>query len=153
MPLVSPGNILNNILKGKLGVASIWDTDPTNLERATDGDIDTVTGTGSKVMDAVGNYGVLTFDLGSIKTVLLGARVALWSTNAGTYIYAASSDDNITYRENHLAIMYKSTVAELVMETNPVILTGRYIRIRFSVNAIATAYAKIYEVMGWELTI
>lgn len=62
---------LQNTIKGVAPVASFWDVDPTNLANATDGDVNTVTGTGTSVnKGAFNDYGVLSFDLGS--TVRLG---------------------------------------------------------------------------------
>ena len=153
MPLLMPGNILNNILKGKLGVASGWDTDPANLERVTDGDIDTVTGTGNKIMGGAGFYGYITFDLGSVKTMLLGARVGMWSTAGTTNIYFETSNDNITYRNLQPILCASTAVAEIVSELVAKVVRGRYVRLRLYVSAAATAYAKIYEIMAWELTL
>ena len=142
-----------NILRGIVPVASIWDTDPTDLENCTDGNVNTVTGTGSNVMAAAGTYGNIIFDLGSVKTVLVGIRAGIWSTASNTLVYIAASDDNITYRENTTSIINKATVVELVSDSHSAILTGRYVRTRFYLTGIGTAYAKIYEVAAWELTI
>jgi len=143
----------DNILKGLLGVAADWGTDPTDLENATDGDLAIVTGTGVTIKGAGGTYGTLTFDLGSIKTVLLSGRFGLWSTASTTRILAESSDDNITYRSDWTNLCDITTTAEKVIDSKATILTGRYARIKFHVNAAATANAKIYEVMAWKLTI
>ena len=153
MPLLMPGNILNNILKGKLGVASVWGTDPANLENMTDGDIDTVTGTGEKVMGAAGFYGYIAFDLGSIKTVLLGARVGMWCTTGSVYVYAQSSNNNINWKSAGVTLAAITSVGEYIADIQGHVLNGRYIRLAFSVSTASTAYAKIYEVMGWELKV
>ena len=153
MPLLMPGNILNNILKGKLGVASVWDTDPANLENMTDGDLATVTGTGSKVMGAGGSYGHITFDLGSVKTVLVGGKVGIWSTAGNIYCVLEQSDNNITWNGDNGTALNYTTLVEQVSAFRTHLVTCRYFRLRFYVTAASTAYAKIYEVMAWELTL
>ena len=145
--------ILNNVLRGILGVASGWDTDPTNLANMTDGDLATVTGTGSKVVWVAEDYGRIVFDLGSIKTVLVGGRVGIWSTAGGITAYVESSDDNVNWKRTYVAVFWAYSSGEYVIYTQGHLATGRYIQIRFYVDAAATAYAKIYEVMAWELTI
>jgi len=143
----------DNALRGILGVASGWGTDPTNLANATDGDIDTVTGTGEKVMGGSGNYGIITFDLGSVKTVMVGGRFGLWGTAGTQYIFPETSDDNITWHSAWYEMIRRAAVAEQISESYFMFMAGRYIRLRFYTNIASTAYAKIYEVMAWELTI
>jgi len=143
--------ILNNVLRGILGVASGWGTDPANLENMTDGDIDTVTGTGEKVMGGAGSYGYLTFDLGSIKTVLIGCRVGLWSSAGTAYFYPQESNDLATWRMLTTNVANITSATEKVVPVLSPVLNGRYIRFQFYVNTAATAYAKIYEVAAWEL--
>lgn len=158
MPQISPGNILNNVLKGKLGIASVWDTDPTDLVNMTDGNITTVTGTGTKAILAAGDIGIVTFDLGSIKTVLVGARVGLWRSAGTIYIGVEVSDDNINwiaYMVGTVGLYSQASgaAAEALRQLLTTIVTGRYIRLRVYLNAAGTGNVKIYEVMAWELTI
>lgn len=145
---------LKNVLRGITPVASMWDTDPTLLTNCTDGNLSTVTGTGSKIMAAAGNFGYLVFDLGTIKTVLIGGRFGLWSTTGTVTIFVDVSDDNITYINAYSSITGATSVAESKKDTdNSALVNGRYIRLRWYVNAAATAYANIYEVAAWELTL
>ena len=158
MPQISPGNILNNVLKGKLGVASVWDTNPTNLINMTDGNVTTVTGTGTKVIIAAGDIGIVTFDLGSIKTVMVGARVGLWRSAGTIYIGVEVSDDNINWIVYMIVTVGSysqaaSTAAESVRQLLTTIVTGRYVRMRAYLNGAGTGNVKFYEVMAWELTI
>lgn len=142
--------IPKNILRGKVPVASTWDTDPTNLENCTDGDIATVTGTGNKVMGAGGTYGVLVFDLGAVKTVLVSGLVGLWSTAGSASIFITSSLDNITYTTFSNSIVSLTSATELKAGLLSKIVTSRYVKVTFYASAASTAYAKIYELYAHE---
>ncbi len=153
MPLLLPGNVLNNILKGKLGVASGWGTAPTNLENATDGNVDTVTGEGSTVLAAAGYYGNVTFDLGIRKNVMVSAWVGTRSTAGTISVYLAHSPDNTTWYQNYYGMAQTLNTPEQITSPNMQFVSDRYIRLRFYVNAACTAYARLYEVAAWELVI
>ncbi len=154
MPFFSPGGVFpRNVLRGLIPTASVWGTDPTDLQNTTDGNFATVTGTGSKIMAGAGYYGYLTWDLGRIATVAVAARLGLWSTAGTGTCYLNSSDDNFTYRLSGAYGESVTSAAEVIRETITKIVTGRYIQITFAVSAAATAYAKIYEVAAWELAI
>ena len=142
----------DNALRGILGVASGWGTDPTNLANATDGDIDTVTGTGNKIMAGAGTCGYIKFDLGSVKTALVGGKIAIWSTAGTIYMYIDQSVDDITWYLSGQPVLGRVVADENIAPPPPVLVTMRYFRLRFYVNAASTIYAKIYEVMAWELT-
>lgn len=145
----------NNVLRGVLGVSSIFTTAPTNLANMTDGDHSTVTGTGTKVMGGAGNFGAITFDLGSITMVIIGARVGIWSSAASAFMFFESSDDNVTWTSTGIedSGIQAANIAEQISDSLVAILRGRYVRLRFYVTGAATANAKIYEVYGWKLTI
>lgn len=153
--------IPKNILRGITPTASGWGTSPTNLGNITDGDVSTVTGTGSTNALAKADYGFITFDLGSIKQVMFGCRVGIWCASARDIIlFAAGSDDNVTYRDTlnangpPAAIVYRAAApnAEEVVDSLINIINGRYIRIRFLVTGASnTANAKIYEAWAYEL--
>lgn len=158
----------NNILRGIVPTASYWSTTPSNLANCTDGSLSAATGTGSRVVPGPVQqssegaiYGTITFDLGSIKTVLLGARVGMWRTSSqswtGVYLYFDAIDVlstnhyNWRFTTNSQAASHSTT--ERVIDTVPRISTGRYHRLRFDCDyATATGYAKIYEVYAFEVT-
>ena len=145
----------NNVLRGVLGVSSVFTTAPTNLANMTDGDLASVTGTGTKVMGGQGTWGTITFDLGSVKTVLMGARVGMWTSASNAFMYFESSDDNANWTATGIedSVVQSTAAAEQISDSLSQILTGRYVRLRFFVFAAATVNAKIYEVYGWKLTI
>lgn len=136
-------------------MAAGWGIAPTDLANLTDGDLTTVTGEGSTVKVAAGDIGTITWDLGSIMTVLFGGRLGIRTTASWIDVYAESSDDNIAWRtqgsENFIHA-HNSNV-EKVSDTYSVILTGRYIRLRAYVANAATGSFKGYEAMAWKLTV
>jgi hypothetical protein len=154
---------LPNVFRGITPTVSGWDTAPTTLGNITDGDLSTVTGTGSKNMGAAGDYGYVVFDLTTTKTVMVGGRVGVWNdgTQRVTKVFAESSDDNVTYRgptgknSGTGGLGYnQDQTTELIFDGAATILTGRYIRLRFWVSGAAnTANAKIYEVYGYEMSL
>ncbi len=148
-------NVLNNRLKGNLGVASGWGTAPTNLERCTDSNLEIATGTGSTVMLAGGVIGEIVFDLGSIKTILVSVRVGLWSSTGTIQLHLLSSDNAVTWRYagGDDEVILGTSVTEIIGDSLAQILTGRYLKAQFKANVAMTGYIKIYEVMGWELRV
>lgn len=153
MPRITSVSLPINVLRGIVPTATTWDTDPTSLANCTDGDHTTVTGTGSKVMGAAGYVGYLNFDLGSIKTFIFGGKVGLWSTAGSVSMYVTVSDDDITYSNNTAVVMIVTTTTELAGFILSKIFTGQYIRLSFYAGSAATANAKIYEVMAYEVGI
>jgi len=89
-----------NILRGIVPTSDTFDDpQPTSLGNATDGNFSTETGAGTKVLGGAGTVGQYTFDLGSIKTVIVGARVSVSQNASATIrVLADSSDDNNTWR-------------------------------------------------------
>jgi len=128
---------------------------PTSLENITDGDMSTVSGQGTSVVAGAGAYGKLVFDLGSIKTVLVGARVGVWASAGSQYVWVQSSDDGTTYKgfeSSANSMMGSLSSSEIIMDSfNAGVHTGRYLRVTFYNNAAATGNAKIYEIMAYEL--
>lgn len=149
-----------NLLAGLTPVASGWDTAPTNLAACTDGDPTTATGTGSTVKAAIDNYGYLTFDLGAVKTFLINAKIAMWSTANSCAVYSyykeASADLYKTGPTNLTLTTTIEPLANNALTTNlnyPQVLTARYFQLGFKTGAAASATynAKIYNIGAHEL--
>lgn len=141
-----------NVLRGVVPTQDTFTTIPTNLERCTDGDYTTATGAGSKVMDGSGTFGNLIFDMGSIKTVLVGARVGMWADKGTTTLYISGSDDNITYRVISNSSQSHTATSESIRDGSfPTIFNCRYIRLTFSTSTASTPQMKIYQVTAHEL--
>lgn len=144
-----------NRAKGKLPVATVWDTDPTALANATDGDFDTVTGTGSKVVVGAAELGRITIDLGAVYNVHLRGKFGMWSTAGNVSFVIFYSDDDVTYR--YTTWLVPSTaiaqVAEYILFNQIEFARARYIRVTFLSNVAMTGYVKIYEVQAIDLGI
>lgn len=138
---------IKNRLKGVVPTQTVWGTAPTNLERVTDGDWASVTGTGTTIMGGAGNFGYLQFDMGAAYKVTVRGKMGLWATGP-TLIstHLQYSDDGITWREMGGAWMYATSLAEYVIFSFELLAYARYLQIRFYVAGAATANAKIYEV-------
>lgn len=141
---------VKNRAKGKLPVATTWDVNPTNLANATDGDFDTVTGTGSRVLGAGGNLGFLTIDLGAVYNVFLRGKFGMWSTVGNVFSYFLTSDDGVTYRQTSWYFVSRvlAQIAEYVSFTYVVFARARYIQVLFSGDVAMTGYVKIYELQA-----
>ena len=142
--------VINRVL-GIVPTVANWDTDPTNLERATDNDWTTVTGTGQTALLGAGDVGQLIFDLGVIRTVLIGAKFGEWVTASSLSCYLEYSLDGIAWVQWTDAVhtgmaggveQFRFPKAHLVRL--------RYFRFKWYLNGAGTANVKIYEVQALE---
>ena len=151
----------NNRISGVTGSSSVFSTAPTTLANCTDGDYSTVTGAGQLNLLAAGDYGIITWDMGTTYTVLVGGRVGVWAASSRSiWVFIEGSDDNITWRGrtggiatvNCSGYVSVSPGTEEIADLQTVILNCRYIRLRFYANGAAnTAQAKIYEVFALDM--
>jgi hypothetical protein len=142
---------LQNLVKGVLPVASSWDVIPTNLANATDGDVDTATGTGTSTgKGAFGTYGIISFDLGSVKNVLIGGKVGIWSTIGDSEVYVQASTDGINFYTTNTLLTKFNNVEKIgwLLSTNVVC---RYIEFILTSDSNTTVNMKIYELMIYNL--
>jgi len=141
-----------NAAKGITPVASGWDTPPSDLEKATDGDPDTVTGTGQTTTGAGADYGYIELDLGLDGVYLVGAKIGVWSDASYVRVYIESKPDGINWQPaQSWYIIGAFTTSEDIFNAGGVVISGRHIRFRFYVAAATTAYAKIYEIWAYKL--
>lgn len=131
---------------------------PTNLVNIVDGNMSTVSGTGTVVLSVANLFGVLTFDLGAIRNIIVVGRFGLWSSASSIFVTVESSDDNITFRGTTAAsaggypfLVTVTSSTERIAETLVNYANGRYIRLRFTGGAAATENARIYSVLAYEL--
>lgn len=143
-------------LRGVTPTQDTWTTAPTSLGNCTDGDPSTVTGTGSKTLIAAGNYGILYFDMGVAKTVIVGAKLGLWSTDNSVYVKIEQSEDGISYPNTAVDVVGVLSTTEVVINTIAVLVTTRYFRLRFYLagsDGSTGCNAKIYEVVATEMSL
>lgn len=140
---------LRDVVQGTLGVASTFDTPPSDLSNATDTNgVTTATGTGSKTTSGTAVYGYLTFDTGRQQNLAIVTRVGIWSDTGETRLYIDTSDDGTSWRLSPLLATITQT-SELEQKDGFLISNCRYFRLRFYVGAATTAYAKIYNVSAF----
>lgn len=147
---------IRNRAKGRLPVAATWDVNPTNLANATDGDFDTVTGTGSKAILGIAELGRITMDLGAAYSVNVRAKLGMWSTAGNVYVTLYYSVDNIAWYNAFMGGAFTQVVgnvAEYIVGCNLQFVRARYIRLQFVGSVAQTGYVKIYEVQAIDLGI
>jgi hypothetical protein len=143
-----------NILRGLTPVATGFDTPPSDLPNSTDGNPNNPSGVGTTVKSAGAETGYIAFDLGSIKTVLVGCRIGMWATaSVNNALYIDSKESVTYYNQPASAITTISTSNTNIREATPVLVTGRYIRFRFwgSATSETTFSIQPYEFYAYEL--
>jgi hypothetical protein len=129
------------------------DAPPTNLENATDGDITTCTGVAQKILGTAGTGGTFVFDMGEVRSVLVGFILGVKTTASTLQLFIESSDDNITYRTASLNNNATSSTSKVIRDGLSSLLTGRYIRIRAVNTGAGTIDVEVYQCMAYELVI
>lgn len=128
------------------------DATPTNLENATNGNIDDAIGPGTKILSGSGTVGQYIFDLGSEKDVLIEGSINLGATGGVTstaYIEIARADG--VYLTPSI---YNATTAGTYptkRQLSPFGGVCRYIRIRFAESAATTGQGSIIELRAHEI--
>lgn len=153
-PVINKSPKPRNILKGVLGVASVFDTNPSNLANATDGNTANPTGEGSKVVSGAGDVGYVVFDMKKVTRVLPFLRTGTKTTASTISVYLDACDANPETPSNwRLGVTNYATGSTVEMIKDLVMspVEGRYLRVRFSVAASATGTGKIYEMAAYEL--
>lgn len=149
-PTGPQGPPLINVALGILPTASTFDTNPTNLDRITDGDFETVTGWGSKVVGSPSWIGYITIDLGSVKKLLMCARVGIYSTAGAIQVVQSCSDDGVNFRVL-TADCNQTSVTEVIVGTRAFFAYARYVRIGIYAGSACTGYARFYEILVFDL--
>lgn len=124
---------------------------PTTLTNATDGNVSSVADTGTKVISVAENTGYITVDFGTIKTVLITAKIGVYSSAGTSDVYVEESDDNTNWRNTSNSILSVATATELINWTHEKLLSARYVRFRCRNSAAATCNYKFYEIIAHEM--
>jgi len=144
--------LLYNAAQGIIPTVSGWDTPPSDLYKATDGDPDTTTGTGSTERSSAGTFGYIDLNLNIKGIYLVGLKVGIWSTTNSISVYLYSKSDGINYEKaTEYPIVYHSSNNEHVHNGDGVIINGQHVRIRFYISGAATGYVNIYEIWAYKL--
>jgi len=141
-----------NRLRGVIPTADTFDTNPSNLERCTDGDWNNPTGTGTKTTVAAGNIGRLFFDLGRVYNFHLRLKVGMWRDAGSLHLYIYHSEDGVTYRAaSERPIATSAAAAEQIRFCHIEFVRTRYLRLDFYGTVAMTGNVKIYEVEALDL--
>jgi hypothetical protein len=136
-----------NRLLGVLGTVATFDTNPTSLANATDGDFSTSTGEGNKTVASATTLGTITWDLGGTYDVELRAKIGVWSNTssvAAQWFY--SEDDSNFYYVSTTNINTKTGTTEYVMYSQLEWCHAQKVRLIFASGAAQNGSAKVYEV-------
>jgi len=130
-----------------------WDNSPSDLEKAVDGDFETATTAGSTTLDGEGYYGYLNVTMPEKGVYLVGLKCSQWCTagNPSVSVWIIRGGE---WSFTGLVIGTTPTpTEEKIRSGNLAILVvdADEVRFGFKVNAAATAYAKIYEVVVFKL--
>ena len=143
---------VKNRVKGIIPTASGWGTPPDHLERCTDLDWDTPTGTGSTTLSAAADYGFIDFDMGAEYKVMLRAKIGIWSTANNTYLnLGVWNPATSSWQYSGYALFYWGSTTEMIAFIFVPFFKAQKFRIRFYCSGAATAYARIYEVQAIDL--
>ncbi len=155
MPFASSGRsgVRRNIALGITPTASNWDTPPSNLERVTDGDINSTTGVGSTTTSGAGTVGVIFFDFGRNVHVFCILWRRSWSDSADFNIIPYSSVDGSTYRRGGIEITtgWHNSDPGIPMPSRMFSHYGRYLRLYCYANGAGTHNLIIHEFAAYEV--
>lgn len=144
----SPTNALYGIVPTFTGFD---DVNPNNLANATDGDITTSTGAGSKAVTGVANFGSFNFDLGSVKTVLVSGEMGLYCNGQIVNVYFLFSRDGTTFYTHPVNVSQLSATSEQVKALAAWPVTARYLRLQCNTGGTGTGNASIKTLAAHEL--
>ena len=142
-----------NLLSGLIGTPDTFDTPPSDIAKATDGDFTTATGEGTKTRGGGGTVGQIVYDLKKNTTLLISSKLDLYaSTGSMNLIVDVSDDENNWINGPGYAYSVTKTGSGVYFQTSPYICNGRYVRFRFSSGGAANpAVVKIYQLMAYEV--
>jgi len=140
------GAIGQNIARGIVPTATGWDTPPSNLENATDGDPTTATGVGSTTLGGGGYIGTIEIDLQTYKNILVSVLCSAWS-DGGPRIDLHLVADSYYWGD----IGYSYASSENRMTCNVGWVYANKINLQYIGGAADTYYIKIYEIVALEV--
>ncbi len=143
--------IVRNVAREATITASGWDTPPSNLEKAIDGDPTTVTGTGSTTTEGAGVYGYITLDMKKNRFLIMVITTDIWSDDGNTYLYLGARHDGATGYDYSLKIVGETAGTEGEKVVLIAAVYARYIRLQFYVDTATTAYGYIREILALEV--
>jgi len=147
------GAIGQNIARGITPTTSDWDTPPSDLENATDGDPTTATGIGSTTTTGAGSVGTIYFDFGRDVNVLCMLLRRSWSDSSSYNTIPYSSIDGSTYRRGGVEISraWYTSDPGVAMPAKVFSHYGRYLKLYCYANGAGTHSLVIHEFIALEV--
>lgn len=123
---------------------TVFDVDPSNPERITDGDFTTETGEGTKALGAPADIGTIDFDMGRAYPVLVVAHMNVHRDSGDGTISVAieRSTDGIAYIYSGVYNL-ATRIVDTYYAILPSFTYSRYFRVRL--YAAATSVASVYH--------
>lgn len=145
------GRCLTTYTQSPLATQIWMDGAPDNDANSTDGDVATATGIGQTVKGEAGNSGSWTFDLGSIKTLMVCAKLGMASTAGTMTAYIEGSLDDQTYLQGPSPARTVTSASIVAGNTTMLFMTARYIKVYGALSEAGTISMEIYELKAYEL--
>jgi hypothetical protein len=142
---------LVNSLKGLQPIFSGFDTNPSSPENITDGDLNTVTGTGIRVIGASTEFAHIEYTLPVKALYLVFGKIGIWSSVGTFSIRLYSMPNDVTYQWSGTPILTRTTTTEAVHNVLSSILSGDMIRFTCNSGAAGTYNIKIYELAAYKI--
>lgn len=142
-----------NVARGITPTVSDWDTSPSNLERVTDGDLSTVTGTGQTTLGAAGTAGILKIDFDRPVTGFVIPYFGYWTDGVTGRVYLDQYVNGSLYYATLDFTNTGATTEQKKAGFVSYLTESDAIRFRFYLSSAGTLYAKFYEVAVFEVVL
>ncbi len=145
--------VRRNVARGITPTVSDWDTAPSNLENATDGDLSTVTGTGQTTMAAAGTAGSVRLDFSRPITGFVIPYFGFWTDGVYCSVFVDQYVGGTGYYGADKIVGTSSTSEQKKAGYVTFLTNADSIRFRFYLSGSGTVYVKIYEIAVYEVVL
>ncbi len=143
--------IRQNVARGITPSVSIWDTPPDHLERVTDGDVDTVTGTGQTTLGAAGTAGIVKLDFPHPVTGFVVPYFGFWTDGVYCTVFIDQYVGGTLYYAVNDIVGSSATSEQRRAGLVSYLTDADSMRLRFYLSGAGTLYAKFYEIAVYEV--
>jgi len=130
-------------------------TEPTDLNKITNGNPDDCCTEAAKTMLAAGVFTNFYFDLGSVLKFNLAAKIAMWSSSGTVRLYLKSAGEDHNYTNvNFGNIITQATGTSRTTNTDYCIhrvINARYLQLQFYVTETSLGHVELYDMVGQRL--
>lgn len=142
--------LIHNVSKSAVLSASGWDTPPSDLDNAIDGDLDNPTGIADTTLDPFGYAGYVDILMPCVGRYLLAVKLDAVIALYGAAVYLFPKYTNYNLQANQI---FNSENTVLGDPGNSVVATffGDSARLAFYGNDASKFEARIYDISIWRL--